>query len=334
MVYYKRRYKRRYYKRRVKKSYKKRYTKKRQFKRRNYRKKSIYSKVRFQQGGRCSFSYCKHILNKRKPKILKSELLSRNTYYYSGAARISAGVGTQNPSCPVWVLDAADLTTMSSVITSNNQTQRFFVDNVRFNANFTNQDITPCRLTIYDCIARRDMVQALSNVVGTPAYAWLTGFTDMSVATPSTTFAYPGMTPFMSNDFTQYWKVVNVSEVYLLPGNVHNHHYSQIVNKIMNDAVVNYETLNIRNLTYVPMFVVEGSPANNLTSASTTISMSQANLDCVYDYKVSFQALQSSVQNVSFGRTGAVSGLPTSFQTLSVVNSLTGAIFTGTDTGA
>lgn len=229
----------------------------------------------------------------------------------NGFFRLSATVGGQNYNCDVGMLDRTDLLMLfakakiignvlgagTEVDVQNVRTQKITVENVRGEFMISNAQNDPCRVTIYDCCARRDMG---SNGFSNPVQAWTNGVADANNAAIS---AIVGSTPFQAPAFPLYWIVEKTTTVELHTGGHHCHYinYSPHVTinqeLLMNDSIDPLVTL--AKTTRFIMIVIHGFPVNDQT-VTATVSTNSCSVDVVYKREIDYRVWERSTTNISY----------------------------------
>lgn len=137
----------------------------------------------------------------------------------------------------------------------------------------------------------------------------------------------PGVTPMQSQDFTTYYRVVDVKKVPLRPGEVHEHHHVYHVNRVLDSALVqpsggpNF----LRDFFAGVMVIVMGSPVGSSTGGATFSQTSvlvtqRFSMDVRY-MGASIPVIQWTDVNQVAAPTGNIdmnvtSGLPDTFQNI------------------
>nr|WAE42482.1 MAG: capsid protein [Cressdnaviricota sp.] len=236
--------------------------------------------------GRGGF-YSKFYYGKRKLplpyRVLKN--LAKNYQSLNGSARVTSVVGQQNVATQLAMYTTTDLTTMATNVSAN-ATQKVIHLSVSAEVMITNQDVGNCVLTLYDIIARRDLT---TTAVNNPGQAWASSYSDEGGS--NTDYQIIGATPFSSDLFTQFFKVLKITHVFLGQGESHSHKVYFSPNRQIDKEYINNEAQGIKGLTCFTSLVAYGAPYNDATT-KTSVSTGQVTLDVVYrkQYKYSFIA--------------------------------------------
>lgn len=226
------------------------------------------------QGGSFSnFFYGKRKLPKGYRSIKKA--MSNNYVAINSATRITQTAGQQAVKSVQSLFNAGDLSTLSARI-QNNQTNRFCAESCSSEIMITNQDLGNVKIMIYDLIARRDATLAMTPVY--PDAAWQTSYGDEGGANAD--YQVVGSTPFSSDLFVQYYKVLKVTHVILGQGQCHIHRVKFSPNRVIDGETLQYTTGNLKGLSVFQMIVAYGTPCNDATT-KTTVSTGQVALDVV-----------------------------------------------------
>lgn len=139
---------------------------------------------------------------------------------------------------------------------------RFLIKSFKIKYELKNFGKDSAYVDIYDCVPRRDVGADDNGPVNYPAIAFQQGIKDQAKSPDSTMYSKPGQTPFDSNQFNTFWKVVKVTRVILSPGGTHEHHVSGRPNYVFNQALrigSGGTFYCYKGLTTSTMFVVRGS---------------------------------------------------------------------------
>lgn len=199
-------------------------------------------------------------------------------------------------------------------------TTRLYMKSVFTETLITNQTNDVVHMTLYDVMCRRDLTTsstAEANYVN-PNAAWVQGSID---AGNSGAFQIVASTPFQTPGFTEYWKIVKITDVDLHSGGHHRHRVlmkpkKQISNEIVTTLSASSNTGTLGGLTVYTMIVCHGFPVNS-TGTSTT-STASGKIDWVSRKQYEFYPIGSERTIIT-----QVDNLP-SLGTESFINDLTG----------
>lgn len=252
---------------------------------------------RFRRGGTTASSiggnYSRYArVTRRRPRL--SRALAVNSWFLTQQTSITATPGRQN-SIVWYALDGGSYGGGSALDTirqlcptasvGENKTTRYFIKSLSERYLLTNATNAPCELTIYDIVTRRD---SLYN----PQTCWADGLTNVQGATINITRDTPACTPYMSPEFTKFFKVVRQKRVILSGGATHIHQkYVRRPIYIDMQCVYAFGTQNLvalRGKTMFTLIVVSGIAANDSTD-KTQIETSQAKINMVLRQVYSYQ---------------------------------------------
>lgn len=131
---------------------------------------------------------------------------------------------------------------------------KLFIENVKMRTVFKNQSNSVGRVSIYD-------IDSTKTPPGTgfddPIEAWAKGMADLSQVDYHKTV---GATPYISPEFRQYFRVNKVTQVYLEPGQQHEHNVYFKVNRVCDSTRwSNWSADSIGWLTKHVMIVFHGT---------------------------------------------------------------------------
>jgi hypothetical protein len=191
---------------------------------------------------------------------------------------------------------------------------------------FTNQTNDVAHMTLYDCIARRDLTtqSTAEGLYTTPDVAWQQGSVDGGA---TNSWKIVGSTPFQSIGFTEYYKIFKITTVDLHSGGHHRHKLYANPRKMVNNDIVqtlitSSNTGTIGQWTSFTMVVVHGYP-DNLTGG-TTVTTASGKIDWVTRKQYEFYPVGSEKTIINFSDTLAQNA------TESIINDLTGLATTVT----
>lgn len=179
-------------------------------------------------------------------------------------------------------------------------TSSLYYGTVEMITTFTNQELTTSYLSIYDTKPRFHM----PNAIDTPLYLWNLGLEYQGGDTPTRdTYLDVYEKPFRSELFTTFYNVLNVQRVELSPGATHKH----TARFHLNTKIQGYKSIVfdfIRNYTNYQMYIVSGTPVNDVT-VNTLVSTSTIALDVVrkitYNFTIANQSRTQTISTVSLG---------------------------------
>lgn len=240
-----------------------------------------------------SGSMSKFFYGKRRiPKAfsLTKKGLSRNYYVNNGSVRLTGGVGVQSMYSPLIMFNYTDINAINTRIAGSiPNVNRYMLYSCSAELLLTNQDLGNVRLTLYDIIARRDMDSSHSGQLTAPDYAWGNSYSDEGASNSDNLVI--GSTPFSSDLFTQYFKVLKITHLDMSQGQTHTHRVHFAPNRIVDQEYIRYSPMNYKGLTCFTMIVQHGMPSND-SATKTSVSTGQTAIDMVWrkQYKYSWIA--------------------------------------------
>lgn len=280
--------------------------------------KSIHQRaVNVGTGGSMSkFFYGKRKIPRRYASVYKA--LAKNYVGVNTAQRITAGIGLQNAYTVMPMFNSGDVASISSKV-ANNNTNKIFLSSCSAEVMLTNQELANVRIYIYDIIARRD---SQSNVnTQNPDTAWKNSYADEGGA--NSNYSIVGSTPYSSDLFTQYFKVLKVTHLTLSQGQSHTHRVHYSPNRAIDGEYIQYNSGSFKGLTCFTMIVLHGYPENDSTT-KTQVSTGQCDVDVIIRKQYKYTWLND--QDTTFSMTN---NLPANFTVgESIVNIGAGSVAT------
>lgn len=233
--------------------------------------------------------------------LAASRWLQHQYYVKNGAGRTTSTVGVQQSNTPLVMFNTADLETMFG-IQGAGKTEKMLFESCSAELQITNQDLATCRITLYDIIQRRD---GNATNVSDPNSAWQNSYGDM-LGGSNSNCTIPGVTPFSSDLFVQYFKVLKATHLMLAQGQVHVHRVNFSPNRMFDREIDQYQ-LTLKGLTCFTMIVYSGVPENDSVT-KTSVSLGVSTLDYVYRKQYKFKYMTQNISSIS-----ATNSLSTSF---------------------
>lgn len=196
-----------------------------------------------------------------------------------------------------YCFDKTDLNTMMNKLPNVSVNSLLMLRGATVKAYMTNQHQSPVKVSIYDCICRRD------NNNDDPGTCFNTGISDQSGTSVGAN--EPGVTPYKSVYFNQFWKIGKVTTVTLDPGASHCHYVKAKVNKVIaNQLLSKSGDQYFKGITSVPLVVHHGFPINDATYVSN-VSLAATALDVtytvIYDFTWDEHSNVSASHDYNFG---------------------------------
>jgi hypothetical protein len=227
--------------------------------------------------------------------------LSKNYLVLNGAGRKTAAVGLQSGFDDLHMFDCTDMAAIAARISSN-ATQRFIILSCSAELLFTNAELSNCRYTIYDIIARRDLNSTTNTDPGT---AWANSYADEQAS--NSNWSLVGTTPFSSDLFTQFFKVLKMTHGVLGQGQTHCHRINFHPKRIVDLETISHTTNGLKGISCYVMVVFHGEPMNDVTT-KTQVSTGACALDMVYRKSYKYTWMSDSSTNYS-----VTNALPSAF---------------------
>lgn len=226
----------------------------------------------------------------RKSYIPKSVIdsVGHSIYTVNNAGQLLSPVGLQAAG----VLGAMCTKSDYDNISATSSKDRYYLESVRMEVDMVNCYQANTSLCIYDIVARRDVA---SSSITNPLDAWLAGDNDEGVAAD---YTYAGSTPFQTDAFNTYFKVLNVTQVTLGGGNMHKHIVTAHPAQLLEGAYAHYTTYGYRDLSQWVMVVISGQPAND-TVTSTQVTLGKGGINFVTRKEHRWRVLQSKTPVVA-----------------------------------
>lgn len=264
-------------------------------KKKTIKKPSLIQSAQVGVGGHGG-TYSSYYYTKRKmPRAfaVDKKALAKNYYVLNGYARQTGTVGQQSIGIVNTMFNYTDINAISQKI-SVNQTNKFLLKNCSAEVLMTNQDSGNAQIILYDIVARRDL--ASSANITTPASAWQNSYGDEGGVNANATIV--GTTPFSSDLFTQFYKVVKMTYLTLGQGQSHTHRLKFDANKIIDGEYIQYNPNGFKGLTCFTMMVVNGMPYND-TATKTQVSTGNTAIDFIFRKQYSYTWKQDVDTNFS-----------------------------------
>lgn len=245
----------------------------------------------FNEGTAGQYSMYKSVRGKSYLPKHVEDALAPQSVQNNGAAQLKSPVGKQA------VATAFNLWTppLATNFTGDKIT-RVLYDTARGDVTINNIYLSNCYMIIYDVIARKDAGQ---STIGDPATCWTQGATDESNATAPTII---GSTPWASELFNQFYKVVQVTNVLLSAGGTHVHKVKITPKKVVSAAYAQYSTYGFQDITYWCMIEIHGAPANDVTT-QTQVGVGAGGINYILDTEQVIKQLQTAKPTITLGNT-------------------------------
>lgn len=222
-----------------------------------------------------------------KKRRLRTQAAPIYLYTNSGGT-VTETVGWQGRAQIVQLYDKDDLDNIQAQLPgANNNYIQLRGANMRMD--FTNQGTAPMELKIYHLIAKRDMPTGFNSVE-----LWDAGLASQTTSVNAS--RYLGMTPYKSQQFTQFWRVKKCQTQVIAPGGNHTERIIARVNTIMRQR--RFQTtgsISFAGLTYAMLVVVRG-PATNDTDLPLLASTCATKYDFIWNKSFDFTYVERKEQ--------------------------------------
>lgn len=195
---------------------------------------------------------------------------------FANAGQILSGIGKQNIQVVGTAFLQSEIATIYADIFSSTKNDRFLLKKCQLRTVFSNIFLSNVTVDIYDIIARKDVG---SSSISDPVVAWAQGDID-SGATSG--YTQVGATPYQTEVFNQYFKVMQTTRVVLGAGQQHAHHVDLEPHRLMSWPYWNYTGYGFKDLTYYCVVVLHGAPAND-TMTQTQVTVGQGGLNFIFE---------------------------------------------------
>nr|WAE42494.1 MAG: capsid protein [Cressdnaviricota sp.] len=227
--------------------------------------------------------------NRTTEKVLKT--LPRITELRQQAGRIVSTVGTQAVDFAHFPLYSVyDLVNLNGGTGDANQVGAKgcvnYLRKCRMRLLATNQGNSTMFVHVYTMRCRKQTI-----VSEYPGLSWSQGLTDLGGTTVNTTW---NETPFISPRFTEFYKVLKITNYVLAPGETMDHYITVKANCQFNQEIVNEMGAvasncgGVRGLTHNLGLITYSAPYNDSTT-KTQVSLGASNLDWVTSTCYEFQ---------------------------------------------
>lgn len=172
---------------------------------------------------------------------------------------------------------------------SQYKTMKYWVPKVKVVHRIRNMGTAPANITLYDLVARRDQTTGVIE----PIIAWGNGISNAtsSAIGISGSVSRPGTTPFMSGEFTQYFKIVRVHEFTLHAGATHKHYMTLFPNKMWTPELAATTTYHA-NETMFTMLVAKGDVGQvDDTSPANFVVYTNGLVEVITEYRATVAAM-------------------------------------------
>lgn len=257
-------------------------------------------------GTESKYWYGKGRLSRSVRELFK--LASPDFYVCNLSGQLTATSGRQDFTTPIQMYNQADLDTINTKVETQlsiaaaNKTTRVMHLGCTAEVVFTNMDVAPTRVVLYDIVARRDLSVA---DLADPVASFGPGLTGEEAAN-STAYQIIGFNPFSVQNFTKNFKVLKKTYLMLQGGQVHTHRVSFQPNKQVNEVLLRNIAYGLKGLTCFTMLQAYGTPCNS-AAVTTTVSTTPVKLNIIVKKQYRYSFIQDATTN--YGHTNVLSVL-------------------------
>jgi hypothetical protein len=195
---------------------------------------------------------------------------------FNNAGQILSAIGKQNIQVVLSAFSQGEIATLYSDIFGATKMDRFLLKKCQAKAVFSNIYLSNVTVDLYDVVARKDVGP---SAIADPVTAWAQGDIDSGT---SSAYTSVGATPFQTEVFNQYFKVMQTTRMVLGAGQQHAHHVNIDPHRLMTWPYWNYTANGFADLTYYLVVVIHGAPAND-TITQTQVTVGQGGLNFIYE---------------------------------------------------
>lgn len=220
-----------------------------------------------------------------------------NANVYQSAVTLNSPFGFQGATAWAWFSRDTLSTIGTQFSTGTSSPRRYVLDSMIGDLTLTNNSTATSEVMIYDIVCKRDIPYTQSWIMGAGTYSgynsnpvgyWNAGVDAGSGAPSGSNRAdYIGSTPFDSQFFRDYFKVVKRTDVILQQGGSHRHAVVLSPRKLIDESVYGQITqYGLKGYTMFTMVVHKGTPVSDVSGATATIGESQ--LGVVQNWRIKY----------------------------------------------
>lgn len=267
------------------------------------RTKSLTQQAKETRGGSES-SFYKSVPG--KPLAVNSKKLARNTYVLTTNSKQDSTPGVQaafeigaigDLASLQGIMNTALLEQYTTLTPPGYKTERILIKSCVAEHAYTNSTNAVCRGVLYDIVPRQDIYNTSTDPVNS-VLAWGFGSIEQSGTNMP---GQVGCTPFMSQKFVHYYKVLKITNVILAPGQTHYHRVTYKMNHVLHNTVLQQANVaQLKGLTMPQLAVFYGQPVND---AGTGVTTEAVHILCIskYQYESTFLPNNMSLTNFTVG---------------------------------
>nr|WAE42164.1 MAG: capsid protein [Cressdnaviricota sp.] len=265
-------------------------------------KTKLNQKIETSRDGPISDSYVTYPMKKSFSLGTFKKIIAPQFNVFNSQGTLSWSIGQQQPTVVGQFYDAnvinnffTQFNAVFPATTTAAKTTKLYLKKLNAEALITNQTNDVVHMILYDCVARRDIFDA---AYADPYNAWLQGGADAGL---SSSCIYVGSNPFQTPGFTEFYKVIKVTNVDLHSGGHHRHKVKISPNKMMSNEVIQEfiteSFATIGKLTCFTLAVCHGYPTN--ATAGSVVSTASGKIDYVWRCQYEWEAVQANRTTVT-----------------------------------
>lgn len=239
-------------------------------------------------------------------------------YHQNSSQVLNSVTGLQTytsfPTCTPTQLKAI------SGLTPSGQPNRVCIESAQTEITFTNVNNTSCELELYDIFFKRDLSVGANITVGGNNYAF-DNIDEMikegcmagaSIAPGGTDVSrYIGASPFDSQPFKAFCRVVKRTHVMLASGASHRHQAQIGINKLGDESVIGNDDLTyIKGFTYATLAYVRGVGAYDPTDVTGGPTTNGVFLNVVTSVRIKYTFVTDNTNSITYNNKPLPTGLP------------------------
>lgn len=227
--------------------------------------------------------------------FVNQQLASNVDTFYDGTPKVAALTAYDLEQMFINLESEITVPVTSNVAT----TRRLIVNFVKLKYTIRNQTNMPIRVTLYDCVARRDTIATNILASHRPADLWgyITEEENTTLGNVRKDTSFLGMTPFEGEKFVNYWKIGKRTVFMLHPGSNHVHYVKIRPGMIFNRTFTAAAGM-IHGYTYAPLLVLAGPLVHDSVLKGQPV-VGTARVDIMCEYHAEFQAVERSATTVT-----------------------------------
>lgn len=199
--------------------------------------------------------------------VVKTIKDAGNPQYYitNGASQIVCTQGFQEQGIFRWQ-SSGDLTFILGKVPGGGSAgvtnSRYVLESTQGELLITNSSLATAFVEIYDIARKRDANVTTYAWTADPGYAWNQGIINEEPYGSGHTLNDINSSPYDSQPFKDFFKVLKKTRVEMPQGALHRHHVSLKLNMLVSGSVLDYVDGDPADYTFYSMIVFKGQPAS------------------------------------------------------------------------